>query len=176
MCDGDSNHNGRESKTQLAALEKKSGIVMSSPTNTAMSRQQAPQLHDLSRQLWQPGEDGYRTPVIEDAEHPAHHRSRQSRSAHPPSSPTFHPIDHRTLQDPVSSPEQRSRGEKSHHSHEPGRCHLPDGLPKSLTWKQRIKHVSWAYFTLTMATGGIKYLSQVADRVTETDNIKVSRM
>lgn len=25
----------------------------------------------------------------------------------------------------------------------------------SLSWKQRIRHVTWAYFTLTMATGGL---------------------
>jgi hypothetical protein len=32
-----------------------------------------------------------------------------------------------------------------------------DGLdkPTHLTWKQRIEHVTWAWFTLTMATGGI---------------------
>ena len=30
-----------------------------------------------------------------------------------------------------------------------------DTGPKSLPWKMRIKHVTWAWFTLTMATGGI---------------------
>lgn len=27
--------------------------------------------------------------------------------------------------------------------------------PKQLSWKQRMQHVTWAWFTLTMATGGI---------------------
>jgi hypothetical protein len=27
--------------------------------------------------------------------------------------------------------------------------------PKHLSWKQRMQHVTWAWFTLTMATGGI---------------------
>lgn len=27
--------------------------------------------------------------------------------------------------------------------------------PKNLSWKQRMQHVTWAWFTLTMATGGI---------------------
>lgn len=26
---------------------------------------------------------------------------------------------------------------------------------KNLPWKQRLRHVTWAWFTLTMATGGI---------------------
>jgi hypothetical protein len=27
--------------------------------------------------------------------------------------------------------------------------------PKNLSWSRRMKHVTWAWFTLTMATGGI---------------------
>lgn len=45
--------------------------------------------------------------------------------------------------------------------------HIPNGTGKGklsilglgdqrrLSWKQRIRHFTWAYFTLTMATGGI---------------------
>lgn len=32
---------------------------------------------------------------------------------------------------------------------------LDEEKPKRLSWKQRVKHVTWAWFTLTMATGGI---------------------
>lgn len=30
-----------------------------------------------------------------------------------------------------------------------------DDKPKHLSWKQRMQHVTWAWFTVTMATGGI---------------------
>ncbi|EXJ91274.1 hypothetical protein A1O1_04384 [Capronia coronata CBS 617.96] len=30
-----------------------------------------------------------------------------------------------------------------------------DEKPKRLSWRQRLKHVTWAWFTMTMATGGI---------------------
>jgi hypothetical protein len=30
-----------------------------------------------------------------------------------------------------------------------------DTPPSRLSWRKRIRHVTWAYFTLTMATGGL---------------------
>ena len=30
-----------------------------------------------------------------------------------------------------------------------------DSGSKRLPWKQRLKHVTWAWFTLSMATGGL---------------------
>jgi hypothetical protein len=32
---------------------------------------------------------------------------------------------------------------------------MTDASASSLSWKKRIRHVTWAYFTLTMATGGL---------------------
>jgi hypothetical protein len=137
---------------------------MSSPTDTTIHRQQSRQPHALPRHLRQPGEDGYRTPVIEDPEHPAYHRHRQLHSAQSPLSQVFDSVDRGNLPTSASSLEHRSRSEKSHRTRERDRCYLPEGFPESLNWRQRIKHVTWAYFTLTMATGGIQYLSWLLNR------------
>jgi hypothetical protein len=78
--------------------------------------------------------DGLRTPTIEDQEHRAHGLA-------------FHHAHHR------------------HSSHQPAISEHDDCMLvkqdttdpdiKHLTWPQRMKHVTWAWFTLTMATGGI---------------------
>lgn len=49
------------------------------------------------------------------------------------------------------------------------------GAPKDrrtrLPWRERVKHTTWAYFTLTMATGGLAnvlHTGQNKDYLTET--------
>ncbi|KAF7509234.1 hypothetical protein GJ744_008294 [Endocarpon pusillum] len=109
----------------------------------------------LPRHLRQPGEDGYRTPVIEDPEHPAHHRHRNVRSARSSSSQALNSPGNGLLEMSSLSPGQTPHSEKNQPSHEGDRCYLPEGFPKNLSWSQRLKHTTWAYFTVTMATGGI---------------------
>ena len=130
---------------------------MSSPTEPTTMRQFASKHHVFTPYLRQPGEDGYRTPVIEDPEHPAHHRQRTVQSAHSSSTQAFPGLSQGVLQT-SSGPEHTSHSEKSHPSHEYNRYHLPEHLPRNLWW-QRIKHVTWAYFTSTMATGGTQPLT-----------------
>lgn len=106
------------------------------------------------RQLRKPGEDGCRTPTIEDPEHPAYHRDETSGFA----STLCDGFEHDAMELPSHL------GCKGRHfGHNPHYCHARDHSdelpgwhpPSKLSFKQRIKHVTWAYFTITMATGGI---------------------
>jgi hypothetical protein len=111
-----------------------------------------PLSHHLPRHLRKPGENGYRTPTVEDLEHPAHRGDDPS---------AFAAALCNGINDPMHSP-SHVHCEHHHFGHNPHYCHrrdhsdeLPFEPPTKLKWKQRIKHVTWAYFTLTMATGGI---------------------
>ncbi|ETI22826.1 hypothetical protein G647_06902 [Cladophialophora carrionii CBS 160.54] len=83
-----------------------------------------------------PRQDGWRTPFVDDQGHRA---SQQDGTGYP-----F----------PQSSEATASgtdeKGTSQDKTEDPG-----EEKPKNLTWKQRMKHVTWAWFTLTMATGGI---------------------
>lgn len=106
------------------------------------------------RHLLSPGEDGYRTPTIEDAEQRVHRRHFPLH-LHPTGS-LLQSLSHGHLHSPTAS---RADPEKIHSDTGSedirGCCKLPKGWPENLNWKQRIRHFTWAYFTLTMATGGI---------------------
>jgi hypothetical protein len=82
-----------------------------------------------------PSEDGWRTPMIEDLEHRA---NRQGGAGFP-------------FADRIGSLET-TKEEDGKADEEGG---LPGESPKKLSWPQRMKHVTWAWFTITMATGGI---------------------
>lgn len=102
--------------------------------------------------------DGYRTPTIEDAERAISvpedinlYPSARIRQVHT-SALGFLSASPVNLRSPSVS--QQSRFCK-----ENGQDHEDGGLASqslgNSTWKQRIRHVTWAFFTLTMATGGI---------------------
>ena len=115
----------------------------------------------VPRHLRNPGEDGYRTPTIEDAERALSDRpvsvyegrnldlypstSARIRQVHTSALESLRDANLRTAQgdekDQLDGPCQDARS--SLHS-----------VP-ILSWKQRIRHITWAFFTLTMATGGI---------------------
>ncbi|KAJ5832614.1 hypothetical protein N7474_000925 [Penicillium riverlandense] len=104
-----------------------------------------------------PGPEGYRTPTIEDAE-------RIQSMMEQGDSPGSRVHDVRTSAHDAAMKRSSSRTaeEPSHGSKE---SHVPeyDGSilsrrrtdPSKLSWKKRFRHVTWAYFTLTMATGGL---------------------
>lgn len=94
------------------------------------------------------GEDGWRTPTIEDAHHPANLGSETNAwelhlYRH------FDGLNHRrrsiqhlwNVREEMEEPPDSSNSDNS--------------SSKRLPWSQRLKHVTWAWFTLTMATGGI---------------------
>lgn len=96
----------------------------------------------ISRSATHP--DGWRTPTIEDSEHPGN-RPKDSDDTLPDNHSstrrrrdTEGEADRRSDMFPIDTPAEAE-----------------DKKPKHLTWKQRIKHVTWAWFTLCMATGGI---------------------
>lgn len=115
---------------------------------------------EVPRHWRSPGEDGYRTPTIEDAERAVsigsaeYPFSMNAREAHTSAlgaindtGSTFRPV--------TSNSEKRSVSDNI-----PGVDHaIPPRVPSErsgkLSWRQRIRHFTWAYFTLTMATGGI---------------------
>lgn len=88
--------------------------------------------------------DGWRTPTIEDSEHPANRPKDSGDSLLSNRSSTerrrdteVEEADQSNMQPPIIA------------------TVTEDEKPKYLSWKQRLKHVTWAWFTLTMATGGI---------------------
>jgi len=86
----------------------------------------------IPSKMLSPGQDGYRTPTGEDYEHHYEQRRRQHSNLGvlAPSLPHMH--------SPLSSATRS----------------LSRGLEK-LAWKQRLRHFTWTFFTMTMATGGI---------------------
>ena len=119
----------------------------------------------VPRHLRKPGDEGYRTPTIEDPEHPAHHGADRSAFA----SALCNRLEH----DPMHV--HSDLGCHGHHfGHNPHYCHSKDHSdvlkewdpPEKLSFKQRVKHVTWAYFTITMATGGIANVISVGMAIT----------
>ena len=82
-----------------------------------------------------PGEDGWRTPTIEDLEHCANRPNGAG-----------YPFGYRRSSLPPTK-EETGNGENDGAAR--------DETLKHISWPQRMKHVTWAWFTLTMATGGI---------------------
>jgi hypothetical protein len=103
----------------------------------------------VPRHLRHPGEEGYRTPTIEDVE-------SNSGAGFPFSLPLNHPEQpgseaprpRRPNGDRWNPIEPDGVGPKLSH-------HQFKSWPKQLSWKGRTRHLTWAFFTLTMATGGL---------------------
>lgn len=106
------------------------------------------------RHMPKPGDDGYRTPTIEDAENLfAVQRNKNSlipsagvwaRQAH---SSALEALHSNSCRKPEGDAVADVNGVHPHND--------SDYSAVSLSWKQRIRHFTWAFFTLTMATGGI---------------------
>ncbi|RAK98018.1 putative C4-dicarboxylate transporter/malic acid transport protein [Aspergillus ibericus CBS 121593] len=113
--------------------------------------------HDtlFPRHMRSPGDDGYRTPTIEDAEN--------DLAAHTGGATLFQPRGSRIQQAHTSALQalHLSSYRKPEGDGAPGGddLTLPQSEPETsatgLGWKKRIRHITWAFFTLTMATGGI---------------------
>jgi hypothetical protein len=112
------------------------------------------------RYLRSPGDDGYRTPTIEDAERTlavlgvdAPRQGNNAREVHTSALEA-------ALQKVTSRATDQTAGNKElSHCEDRDRVELTrkvtDVSASKLSWKKRIRHVTWAYFTLTMATGGL---------------------
>lgn len=101
-----------------------------------------------------PMNDGYRTPAIEDPEHPAH-ESRRRRGSLSTASQFFHGLQHGNDVSRPSTPATHKAKRRVLDPQSDDSGYSLDQKPMVLSWRKRIKHVTWAYFTITMATGGI---------------------
>lgn len=111
----------------------------------------------VPRHMRSPGEDGYRTPTIEDAE-----QTLSDLNGDRPNS-AVREVHTSALE--AALQRATSRVTDATTNKEYNNCRDQDGLsltrrvtdtpPSRLSWKKRIRHVTWAYFTLTMATGGL---------------------
>ena len=97
----------------------------------------------VPKHMLSPGQDGYRTPTIEDYEMhscgPTPHFRDVESSNH-----TLH------FQMPQLSP-----GHANRHSLNSSNGNMTLHILEKLQWRERIRHYTWTFFTLTMATGGI---------------------
>lgn len=113
------------------------------------------------RHLRRPGDDGYRTPTIEDVD---------SDSTVVRSVPIAMFDDELTPVPTVVSRYRRTYTNGASTTNGGGDSvpvpsdnalltgaplSLIHSFPSRLSWKERLKHFTWAYFTLTMATGGL---------------------
>ena len=120
-----------------------------------------------------PTNDGYRTPTIEDSTHPAHetHHPWAGRPRHNTSN-LFqdHPHHERGHVRSSTLPSHwaisRTLAGRSEES-----AHHSQNKPMVLSWRKRVKHVTWAFFTLTMATGGIANVLSRGRHTTHLPNI-----
>lgn len=88
-----------------------------------------------------PGQDGYRTPTIEDF----HQHARRTRPNRRPGGPS-------TTSSFVRLPVSAMFGG---HTLNQSNISLGNGISEKLEWRERIRHYTWTYFTMTMATGGV---------------------
>ncbi len=97
----------------------------------------------LPKHMIPPGQDGYRTPTIEDYEHQTAHPARE---------------DHNQGSKPSTSSYTRLPGPPSEISgkhHNQSSLNVSQRIVEKLRWRERIRHFTWTFFTITMATGGI---------------------
>lgn len=114
---------------------------------------------ELPRHMRIPGEDGYRTPTIEDAE-----RALSVLGAVEESPGGGIREAHSSALDAALQRASSRATVKTKPDKEAAVCREYNGLglfglkrtvSGELSWKKRIRHITWAYFTLTMATGGL---------------------
>lgn len=103
----------------------------------------------IPKHMLSPGQDGYRTPTIEDYEM-QEGGPRTPNGTRTPTSTGF------------ATPNGHSTPNSLHHRLPQIRYHLnpsstsmAHSILDKLHWRERIRHYTWTFFTMTMATGGI---------------------
>ena len=94
---------------------------------------------DMPRDLVPPGQDGYRTPTIEDYE--LHHNSSGIAQRNVGFS-----NDSSHIRLPLTPPHFSNR-----QSANPSSTSLAHSILDRLQWRERIRHYTWTFFTITMA-------------------------
>lgn len=105
-----------------------------------------------------PGDDGYRTPTIEDAERTlsilgvGDSPGNNAREVHTSAlEAALHRVSSRATENTANLEFNRCK----EHAGSSITRRPTNASASTLSWKKRIRHVTWAYFTLTMATGGL---------------------
>ena len=88
-----------------------------------------------------PGQDGYRTPTIEDYD-------QHGRQNQPYRRPGGHSTSSSFMRLPISTAFSGNAQNLSNTS-------INNDFWQKLEWRERIRHYTWTFFTMTMATGGI---------------------
>lgn len=90
-----------------------------------------------------------RTPVIEDGHHPLNLWDSNNRKGKS--------IDHGDtgLHDHLDQHYTRLRERHNRRIENVAGSQIPLSERGDLPWRERVKHTTWAYFTMTMATGGL---------------------
>lgn len=88
-----------------------------------------------------PGQDGYRTPTIEDYD---------EQTGVPPT-----PNGARTPNGATTPNSLHQRLPHGRHHLNLSSSSLAHSILDKLHWRERIRHYTWTYYTMTMATGGI---------------------
>jgi len=108
-----------------------------------------------------PGEDGYRTPTIEDAERTLSilgvmdSSASQAREVHSTAlDAVLQKVSSRATDRAARKEKEGGLSGCKDHDYDPNGT-AADYSASKLSWKKRIRHVTWAYFTITMATGGL---------------------
>ena len=101
----------------------------------------------LPRHMLSPGQDGYRTPTIEDFE--AQNDGCITSNAAPTPAQVVTPNGYST---PNSL---QHRPPHTRHQLNLSSPSLAHSILDELQWRERARHFTWTFFTMTMATGGI---------------------
>lgn len=117
--------------------------------------QRPPPRHMRSR-----GDEGFRTPTFEDAEHDLSTGSNGTllsqptaqalRDAHTSALESLQGSSTRVITGTIAR-----KNSKINDTESADYVETDSSSAVNLSWRERIRHFTWAYFTLTMATGGI---------------------
>jgi hypothetical protein len=102
------------------------------------------------RHLRSPGAEGYRTPTIEDTEKDLSRTLSENNAVLQPTGSLVREAHSSALESTHGS----FRNRYSEVDMSLNRT-MTESSAGKLSWKKRIRHFTWAFFTLTMATGGI---------------------
>lgn len=104
-----------------------------------------------------PGDEGYRTPTIEDYErHRMNGNGNSNGKEHGLGILSDHIIHHRPPYTPTPSNGPHKENVVGYrHSANTSLGSLGERLLDKLHWRERVRHYTWTFFTITMATGGV---------------------
>ena len=121
--------------------ESSTGPCSEEPSRTVQDDTNLYQGMHIPNHMVAPGQDGYRTPTAED-----------------------YPVQNGGFTTPNSArtPDGATTPSSLHHRLPHGRHHLNQSssslahsILDKLHWRERIRHYTWTFYTITMATGGI---------------------